>query len=391
MAQVMYLVLPQMLQPESDLMLLVEEILARKIADRCCRRKLRKSEDVTDIVRTCCEDLRLDIPEVIYCETLTRSLSAFYLRKKPYLIYDSCLLEALYIFDSVILSGQEEHDLEKLVYKLIGEELIRNGKLSWSLYFSGKYRQLEYFFEKREVNLQKEILQMVSLQSYFLIGHELGHLSVDSCSFNGVPEDYRKFVNACMKVLTDRVIGDYSFEEFARMRYRYFMEECPANMEEYWNGVKTSKKYAHLVEECYCDWNGVKLLLEHYNAPEQSIRAISVAMNYLILQEAIRSDVATDRLFFDDEKHEVSHSMYFSVLRMEIMLLTIQINKISNVEKSFREIQEQYRLTEYWPDLVKKIPSAEAMALISEKNLPNIDRKKIVDVLINNFYYMHVG
>lgn len=131
--------------------------------------------------------------------------------------------------------------------------------------------------------------------------------------------------------------------------------------------------------------------MEHYNAPEQSIRAISVAMNYLILQEAIRSDVATDRLFFDDEKHEVSHSMYFSVLRMEIMLLTIQINKISNVEKSFREIQEQYRLSEYWPDLVKKIPSAEVMALISEKNLPNIDRKKIVDVLINNFYYMHVG
>ena len=39
-----------------------------------------------------------------------------------------------------------------------------------------------------------------------------------------------------MNVLTDRVIGDYTFEEFAKMRYEYFMEVCPANIEEYWNG-----------------------------------------------------------------------------------------------------------------------------------------------------------
>ncbi|RKI41397.1 hypothetical protein D7V86_07300 [bacterium D16-51] len=367
----------------------VEEIIARKIADRCCRRELKHLPQITDIVGTCCNDLQIQIPEVIYCETLTRNLNAFYLRKKPYLIYDCCLLEALYIYDSIIFAGKDEHDMEKLFYKLIGEELILNNDLARSLYFSGKYRQLNYSFED-EVNECHKVRQMISLQSYFLIGHELGHLSIAAYHATGIPEDYYKFVNACMAVLTDRVIKDYSFEEFAKMRYGYFMDVCPANMEEYWNGVKNSKKYQHLVEECYCDFQGLKLLLEHYEAPEESIRAISAALNYLILQEAIRSDIKENKLFFGDETHDASRSMYFSVLRMEILLLTLQINKLSNIEEGFREIQSRSMLTKYWSHLIKKIPLEESFSLVSEDDLPKLDKKKIKDILINNFYYVHI-
>ncbi len=368
----------------------VKEIIARKIADRCCRRELKQLPNITDIVRTCCNDLQIQVPEVIYCETLTRNLNAFYLRKKPYLIYDCCLLETLYIYDSIILNKKDEHDMEKLIYKLIGEELIRNNDLPKSLYFSGKYRRLgDYLFED-EVNNHQKVRQMISIQSYFLIGHELGHLSIAANNSTGIPNDYYKFVNACMNVLTDRVIGDYTFEEFAKMRYEYFMEVCPANIEEYWNGVRTSKKYYHLIEECYCDLQGLKLLLEHYEKPKESVRAISAALNYLILQEAIHSDIMENELFFEDKTHNASRSMYFSVLRMEILLLTLQINNLPNIEEGFREIQNRSMLTKYWSYIIKQIPSEKSFSLISKDDLPELDRTKIINILINNFYYIHI-
>lgn len=50
-------------------------------------------------------------------------------------------------------------------------------------------------------------------------------------------------------------------------------------MEEYWEGNKNSRKYEQLVEEYYCDLQGLKLLLEHYEAPDRSVKAISAAMN----------------------------------------------------------------------------------------------------------------
>ncbi len=54
--------------------------------------------------------------------------------------YKPEVMEALYIYDSVIMSENNQQDMEKLFYKLIGEELIRKNDLPRSLYFSGKYR-----------------------------------------------------------------------------------------------------------------------------------------------------------------------------------------------------------------------------------------------------------
>ena len=71
-------------------MLSESEILTKKIADRCCRRNLKQSEGILEIVNDCSENLGMEVPEVICCETLTRSLSAFYFRKNPYLIIFAC-------------------------------------------------------------------------------------------------------------------------------------------------------------------------------------------------------------------------------------------------------------------------------------------------------------
>ena len=371
-------------------MLSIDEILSRKIADRCCRRDIKQIPDIIEIIKECCEDLGNEVPKIICCETLTRSLSAFYLRHKPYLIYDSCLLEGLYIFDSIVLTQSETKDFENFFFKLIGEELIRNGNIPWSMYFAGKYTKTKYTFEESENYDSRKIQHMISLQSYFLIGHELGHLSVGATENRKVPDTYCKFINACMKVLTDRVKEDYSFEEFIEMRYSYFIEDRPQNIEEYWSMFFRSPKYIHFIEECYCDWNGVKLLLEHYTEPEESVNAISYAFNYLILQEAIRSDISNDRIFFEDKKHPVSRSMYFAVLRMEILLLTIQFNNLGTIENNFREIQDHYKLMDYWLEIIKKIPSLDSFRRVTEKDLPNMDKDKIVNILLSTFYYAHI-
>lgn len=371
-------------------MLIEKEILAKKIADRCCRRKLRQSEGILEIIQDCSADLEMEVPEIICCETLTRSLSSFYFRKKPYLIYDSCLLEALYIFDHICMFKNRTNDMKKFFFKLIGEELILNGNLPWSLYFSGKYRTMEYLFEKDKEYDSHKIRYMLSAQSYFLIGHELGHLAIEKNKSIGVPEDYCKFVKASMKVLERRILEDYTYEEFIKKRYGYFIEKQPVDIDEYWNELFHSRKFTHFVEECYCDWNGVKLLLEHYNEAEESICAISYVFSYLILQEAIRSDITSDKLFFENANHSISRTMYFSVLRMQILLLAIQFNKLEKIEEGFRKVQEQFNLMEYWIAIIKDIPSGESFDGVGEKDLPNIDRKQLIDSLINCFYYAHI-
>lgn len=371
-------------------MISVEEIIARKISDRCCRRQFKESKQVNLIVQECCEDLQMPVPQIVYCETLTRSFSAFYLRNQPYIIYDSCLMEALYIYDCIIMSGNNEQDMEKLFFKLIGEELILRDDLPRSLYFSGKYRRLDYSFEKTHNKMEQEIGQMLSAQNYFLIGHELGHLYLDKSFSDGIPEGYWNFTKVCMCVLTERLIGDCSLEDFIKTRYGYFLDICPKTLDEYYELVWKSNRYKHFVDECYCDFQGLKLLLEHYKQSENSIRAISAALNYLILQEAIRSDMADQKFFFGDATHNASKSMYFSVLRIEILLLTIQYNRISNIEQAFKEIGNRSALSRQWAKLVEKIPSEESFSLVFEKDLPNTDSKKLIDTLIATFYYAHI-
>ena len=147
----------------------------------------------------------------------------------------------------------------------------------------------------------------------------------------------------------------------------------------------------HFVEECFCDLQGLKLLLEHYDGAENSIKAIAAALNYLILQEAVRSDMTENKFFFGDRTHDISKTVYYSVLRTEILLLTIQYNKLGHIEDAFLEVLNRSTLTSYWSDLIKKIPSEESFSIISEADLPDIDRKELISNLMSTFYYAHIG
>lgn len=372
-------------------MIPIEQIIARKISDRFCRRELRESVEINGIVRGCCHDLNLDIPEVIFCETLTRTSSAFYLRNKPFLIYDSCLLEALYIYDSIILSNRtRDHDLEKLFYKLVGEELLLCKNLPKSLYFSGKYRATEYLFEENMDSMHNKVRGMVSAQSYFLIGHELQHLSLNKAN-ETVPSDFCRYSSACMQALNNLFMRSQSEEKFLKDHYMYFMEECPKSIDEYYDRLWNSKRYKIFLEECYCDLCGLKLLLEHYDNAELSVRAISAAMNFLILQELIRSDISSGVLLFHNKSQDVPRNAYFSVQRMMYLLITLQFNGLTDAANEYRKIQTESMIKHYWQLLVDKIPSEESFQGLSERDLPNVDRRDLIDSLISNFYFISIG
>lgn len=45
----------------------------------------------------------------------------------------------------------------------------------------------------------------------------------------------------------------------------------------------------------------------------------------------------------------------------------------------------------YWTLLIDKIPAEESFQGLSETDLPNVDRKDLIDSLISNFYYISIG
>lgn len=65
---------------------------------------------------------------------------------------------------------------------------------------------------------------------------------------------------------------------------------------------------------------------------------------------------------------------------MEILLLTLQINNLPNIEEGFREIQNRSMLTKYWLYIIKQIPSEKSFSLISKDDLPELDRTKIINI-----------
>lgn len=368
-------------------MMSIDEIIAQKIATRCCRRQLEKSKNILEIVKECCEDLRIAIPKLICCETLFRNFSAFHLREKPYLIYDSCLAETLYLYDYIVFTGKKRSDLDKLFYKLIGEELLRQDDLAHCMYFAGKYQQSKFSFEEK--NQPSEMMRLISKQSYFLIAHELTHLSLHPKGYDEIPEEYKKFVYISVKKLTEHAVKENSVEHFLEERYKYFLDELPATLEEYYERLRDSRRFYHFIEECYCDFRGIKLLMEHYENAEESIEAVSIAMNYLIVQEAIRDDLEDGILYMSDSKLTASMSMYLSVLRMEMLLVTLQFSGLKDIEHVFYRIQGDIELTNYLKTFVSTLPTKNSFDKITEVDLPNIERKNIASFLMQQFYFIH--
>ena len=106
--------------------------------------------------------------------------------------------------------------MDRFFYKLFGEECISNRDLVHALYFAGKYRSVQYSFDLNE-GAYSQVKSQIACQSYFLIGHELGHLKLKEPNSEGIPAGYKQFIRAAIGVTTRKGMKEknLSISEYA--------------------------------------------------------------------------------------------------------------------------------------------------------------------------------
>lgn len=369
-----------------------EEILELKLRSRFCRSKQRNLPEIKSIVEECSAGLGMRAPKLICCESLTRSFNAFYLMGEPYIIYDACLIEALYIYDLIMAFGAKVQDMDKFFYKLFGEECIRNRDLNHALFFAKKYRGIQYSFEYNE-ETNTLVSSQIASQHYFLIGHELGHLKLKEPNSEGIPAGYMQFIRAAIGVTTRREmnIKNLSIAEYALKNCNFFpVSVPPQTLYDYLDMLMGNAKFMDFVEECYCDLIGYRLMEHKYRTSNTSVNEISKALNYLITQEAIRSDLHEGVEQVKNVLRDGSATLFYSVKRVLMLLLALGMNHNGDMELAYVDTRERDQLTDRLNIFIQEMPDQNAMNLISDADMIN-NSERLEKVLMQEFYYCSVS
>ncbi len=370
-------------------MLCIDDIIDNKIKSRFVRNKCVNEDSVERILKDCCEELSIDQPNLICCDTLKRSFSAFILRSESYLIYDDCLTESLYLFNAIIKYGNDT-DAYKFFYKLFAEELILTNNLAHSLYFSGKYRKAEYSFQS--VSNLDEINDQVTRQLYFLIGHELTHLSLQIKNIE-ITHQFQYIVLEAVRLLTLRFINDGKDEKqvLSEISGYFISNQVFSNIDEYIDCLPKSDNFNHFVEECFCDYQGFKMVIENYSDADISVNSISNALNYLIMQESLRSDLSQGVYYINNARKEAQDTLYFSLLRVQMMIIILVMNDIAELKIAFDQTYECCMLTRNLEHFIDELPPPEVLKKIDDSLLPKMDRTKVMSSVIGSLRYCHLG
>lgn len=368
----------------------IDNIISLKLSFKLCRKTIGPLPSIITIVKDCCSSLKITEPNVIFCESISKDFEAFELKNEPYFIYDSCLMETLYLYNCIVFSGFNESDMDKFFYKLFSEELILNKDKLCSMYFVGEYSKLHFSFDREDFDNIK-VIEHLSIQNYFLIGHELTHLSLRNKESTGIPLAYKKFVISAVATLAEKAVtSEKNISEVLYERASYFLNTPPKTIEEYVDGLSNSKNFNHFLEECYCDFMGFNLLVEHYQNTGAYVNAIISVLNCLITLEYIRDDMRDGFDHIKDGARIATPAMYFSFLRTQVLLCTIEMRKLDTVT-ALNGIHKRSLITDRLVSFIKNLPDKESFKVITEKNLSSIEQKDIFDVLIKKLYYISIS
>ncbi len=372
----------------------IENIISNKINARICRKKdITGSKTIRDILNECCSDLGISIPKLICCDSLTKSLSAFTLREKPYIIYDNGLIEALHIFNSITATDCNSTDIDKLFYKLFAEEMALKGDLHYSLYFTGKYGQLSFSFDVAQTDDIDYIRHQLTYQIYFLIGHELTHLALRQDDDEWiVPGKFSRLIQVATRMLTERFVkGGMTEKEVLSRISGYFLKEEIHSLDEYMNLIIKSDRFIHFVEECYCDFMGFKLLMEHYANPDEAIGAISNALNFLIILECIKSDLSEGIHKLNCTRKEAEDTLYFSVLRVQVLIIILQMNEVQEIKITMSGVKDCSLITEQLELFIESLPDEDTLKTLNSSMLQNISNEDMLSYITKKLYYCSVS
>lgn len=370
-------------------MIPIENIITNKINARICRKSgITDSETIREILSECCSDLKISAPTLLCCDSLTKSLSAFILREKPYIIYDNGLIEALHIFNSITATDYNLCDIDKLFYKLFAEEMALRGELVYSLYFTSRYDKLAFSFDAFEPRYVDFTKIQLTYQIYFLIGHELTHLALRKNDEWIVPDKFSRLIQVATRMLTERFIKSGMTEiEVLSGVSGYFLKEETHNLDEYMNLIIQSDRFIHFVEECYCDFMGFKLLMEHYANPDEAIAAITNALNFLIILECIKSDLSEDIHKLNSTQKEAEDTLYFSVLRVQVLLIILQMNEADGIKITLSGVKDCSIITERLEIFIESLPDENILKTINNSMLQNISKEDILSYITKKLYY----
>lgn len=373
-------------------MIPINNIISNKINARICRKEnITDSQTIQDILNECCSDLEIPAPTLICCDTLTKSLSAFTLRKKPYIIYDNGLIEALYVFNSITATDCNSTDIDKLFYKLFAEEMALKGDLHYSLYFTGKYGQYSFSFDAAQTNDADYIRHQLTYQIYFLICHELTHLALKQSDKWIIPDKFSRIIQVATRMLTERFVkGGMTEQEVLSRISGYFLKEEIHSLDEYMNLIVKSDRFIHFVEECYCDFMGFKLLMEHYANPDEAIGAITNALNFLIILESIKSDLSDGIHKLNNIKKEAEDTLYFSVLRVQVLLIILQMNEAQEIKMTLSGVKDCSVITERLEAFIELLPDEESLKIINSSVFQDINNHDLLSYIVKKLYYCSV-
>lgn len=369
----------------------INEIIKSKINSRINRNTIINSSTIKDILNECCMDLQIDVPELVCCDTLAKSFSTFCLRNKAYLIYDNCLVEALHIFNSIVANGKSTSNVNKFFYKLFAEELACQGDFVHSIYFIGKYSELFFDFLTDDKEFEDMLSRQLTFQIYFLISHELTHLALQKVDGWAISNEFFKLIQVATRLLMERFTKDgMSQVEVLSQVSGFFLKDETQDFDEYMNLIAQSERFCHFVEECYCDFMGFKLLLEHYAAPDESIGSITNTLNFLILLECVKSDLHMGIKGINNIKKEAQDTLYFSVLRVQVLLIILQMNETQGIKTTRKGIKDCSFITERLELFIQSLPDESSLSVVEDSILKNISRDNIISYITKKLYFCRV-
>lgn len=185
------------------------------------------------------------------------------------------------------------------------------------------------------------------------------------------------------------VTPEKTIKDVLKDRAEYFSDTTPESIEEYITVLNESQKFDHFLEECYCDYMGFKLLIEHYENAGKSVDAILSALNCLLTLECIRNDLR-DGISCIKKAHRIANrALYFSLIRTELLLCTIEISNL-DTSSALEGIHNRIVITDRLKKFISCLPN-EKLNELSDDNLPLMPPKQIIDSMIKQLYYSSVS
>jgi hypothetical protein len=316
-----------------NLMIETEKILQKKISGRIIRRNVRPNKRIEKILEKVCRVINIEMPIILYCDTLTRRISSFEFRGIRYIIFDTSLFEFLFLYDKLIISDTNNDDVDKLFYKILYEEcLFQDYPLVLPCYHM--YKSKTFSFDDQ---FNEEANEYMAYQLHFLLLHEMAHFDF---ARNKNREDFLDFKEVLFRsffiAVKENFISDVAlYLKKGLLNFFGVDSDLVGRSDITWDDLSLiieMEKMDALMEECFCDFRAFKYIYETFPNGKTEISASYSLLHLLIDSEFIRNSLGKDSITLNKE---IDATAFMAILRIMMYELILSINEYE-IEKELK-------------------------------------------------------